>query len=251
MILALMVVAASCKKNNNDPGKNPSYLNISLTDAPANYDAVNIDIVSVGVNVGNGWYDFPLENPGLYDLIALSNGTSALLVSGISVPSGRISQMRLHLGNNSTIVVDGVTHDLKTPSGQTSGYKVKMTADIEPGVTYAVLIDFDATRSIVKQGNGSYLLKPVCYGSLVENIGQIDGTTVPAAGGNIASAWNATDTFSVQVNQATGYFLINSLVPGNYTVRVYAFPPYMDTTLVNIPVNLAQVTHLGVINLDQ
>ncbi len=252
MILAIALVAVSCNKKNNDgSGNNPSYLTLRLTDAPAAYDAVNIDIQLVGVHVDSGWYTFTLQNPGVFDLIALSNGTSALLVSNISVPSGTINQMRLHLGNNNTIVVDGVTHALITPSGQTSGYKVKMNSIIQPGASYVVMIDFDASKSIVKQGNGSYLLKPVVYGNLVENIGQIDGTVVPSTGGNLASAWNATDTLSVFINQVSGYFLINSLVPGNYTVKITANTPYKDTTLLNIPVSLGQVTHLDSIHLAQ
>ncbi len=252
MILAIMLVAGSCKKNSNDSSANKtSYLTLRLTDAPANYDAVNIDIQSIGVQVDSGWSNFNLPNPGVFDLISLSNGTSLLLVSNIGVPAGTINQMRLHLGNNNTIVVDGVSHNLQTPSGQTSGYKVKMNASIQPGASYVVMIDFDASKSIVKEGNGNYLLKPVVYGNLVANIGQIDGTVVPSTGGNLASAWNATDTLSVFINQVSGYFLINSLVPGTYTVKITANSPYRDTTLLNIPVTLQHVTHLDSIHLGQ
>lgn len=252
MILAITLVAGSCKKNSNDSSANKtSYLTLRLTDAPANYDAVNIDIQSIGVQVDSGWSNFNLPNPGVFDLISLSNGTSVLLVSNIGVPAGTINQMRLHLGNNNTIVVDGVSHNLHTPSGQTSGYKVKMNASIQPGASYVVMIDFDASKSIVKQGNGNYLLKPVVYGNLVANIGQIDGTVVPSTGGNLASAWNATDTLSVFINQVSGYFLINSLVPGTYTVKITANSPYRDTTLLNIPVTLQHVTHLDSIHLGQ
>jgi hypothetical protein len=252
IVMATVVIAVSCKKSSsNSTTMQPSYLTIRLTDAPAVYDAVNIDILTVGVHVDSGWYDFSLQNPGLYDLINLSNGTTALLVTGVSVPAGTINQMRLILGTANTITVDGVTNNLQTPSGQSSGIKVKMNATIAPGVTYAVLIDFNAEKSIVKQGNGSYLLKPVVYGNLVANIGQIDGTVVPVAGGNFASAWNATDTFNVYINHATGYFLINSLVPGSYTMKITAFPPYLDTTFINVPVSLAKVTHLDTIHLVQ
>lgn len=252
MIMAITLVAGSCKKNSNDSSANKtSYLTLRLTDAPANYDAVNIDIQSIGVQVDSGWSNFNLPNPGVFDLISLSNGTSVLLVSNIGVPAGTINQMRLHLGNNNTIVVDGVSHNLQTPSGQTSGYKVKMNASIQPGASYVVMIDFDASKSIVKEGNGNYLLKPVVYGNLVANIGQIDGTVVPSTGGNLASAWNATDTLSVFINQVSGYFLINSLVPGTYTVKITANSPYRDTTLLNIPVTLQHVTHLDSIHLGQ
>lgn len=252
MILAIALVAVSCSKKNNDTTvNNPSYLTLKLTDAPAYYNAVNIDIQSVGVHVDSGWYEFILPNPGVFDLISLSNGTSELLISNATVPAGTINQMRLHLGTNNTIVVDGVTHDLKTPSGQTSGYKVKMNATIQPGASYVVLIDFDAAKSIVKEGNGNYLLKPVVQGNMVADIGQIDGTVVPFTGGSLASAWNATDTSNVFINQVSGYFLINSLVPGNYTVKITAILPYRDTTLLNIPVSLGQVTHLDSIHLVQ
>jgi hypothetical protein len=253
MLLAMVFIAGSCKKDNNDNtgGGTPATLTIMLTDAPAGYDAVNIDILSVGVHVDSGWYDFDLENPGIFNLIDLSNGNTALLVSGVTVPAGTITQMRLHLGDNNTVVVDGNSFALKTPSGQTSGYKVKMNAAIHSGVTYQVLIDFDAAKSVVKQGNGNYLLKPVCYGNLMANIGQIDGTVVPAAGGNIASAWNATDTLSVFVDQQTGYFLINSLVPGAYMVRITANLPYIDTTFASVAVAAGQVTHLDSIHLAQ
>ena len=252
MILAIVLVGASCSKKNAESSvAKPVTLTFRLSDAPAVYDAVNIDILSIGVNVDSGWFNFNLQNPGIFDLISLSSGTSALLVSNVSVPAGTINQLRLHLGTNNTIVVDGVTHNLVTPSGQTSGYKVNMTSAIQAGGTYVVMIDFDAAKSIVKQGNGTYLLKPVCRGSLVEDVGHIDGTVIPVTGGNFASAWNATDTLNVFINQSTGFFLINNLVPGHYTVKITANPPYRDTTFTNVPVTLQTVTHIDSIHLTQ
>jgi hypothetical protein len=249
MILALAMITVACKKDDETNNAQPATLKIMLTDAPAGYDEVNIDIQSVGVEVGGTWYDFNLQVPGIYDLIKLSNGTVALLVQSAAVPAGTISQMRLHLGDSNTIVVNGVKSDLKTPSGQSSGYKVKMNASILAGAAYQVLIDFDASRSIVEQGNGNYLLKPVVYGNLVTNIGQIDGTVVPATGGSVALAYNASDTMSVFINQATGYFLINSLVPGSYNVKITAVAPYRDTTIVNVPVTAGYLTPLHTITL--
>lgn len=252
LIAAIALITFSCNKEddgNNNGSK--STLKILLTDAPATYNAVNVDIQSVGVCVDSTWFYFDLETPGIYDLISLSNGTSALLVSNVTVPSGIITQMRLFLGDSNSIVVDSVTYDLKTPSAQTSGYKVKINAPISAGATYQVLLDFDAARSIVEQGNGKYLLKPVVTGSLLENIGQLDGTVVPSIGGTVAQAWNATDTFSVFIDQATGFFLINSLEPGSYSVKITAVTPYLDTTFTNVPVTAGQVTHLDSIFLAQ
>lgn len=252
MILITVVISFSCKKDktDNNNGK-PATLTVLLTDSPVDYNEVNVDVRSVGVHLSGNWYDFSLPHQEIFNLISLSNGTTALLVSGVSVPAGTIDQMRLQLGDSNTVVVDGLTHALKTPSGQTSGYKVKMNAVFEPGGTYQVLLDFDAARSVVREGNGDYLLKPVVNGNLVTSIGKIDGIVVPEAAGKIASAWSLTDTLSVYIDNTTGYFLINSLLPGTYKVKITANAPFVDTLIENVPVLAGQVTHLDSIHPGQ
>ena len=74
MILAIVLVAASCSKKNTESSvAKPVTLTFRLTYAPAVYDAVNIDILSIGVNVDSGCFNFNLQNPGIFDLISLSN----------------------------------------------------------------------------------------------------------------------------------------------------------------------------------
>ena len=50
---------------------------------------------------------------------------------------------------------------LTTPSAQHSGLKLNVHAELTEGITYKILLDFDAARSIVKTGSGAYNLKPV------------------------------------------------------------------------------------------
>ena len=77
------------------------------------------------------------------------------------IPEGYLSQMRMILGENNEIVIDGDTLDLETPSAQQSGLKFNVQADIIEDETFSMLIDFDAEKSVVEKGNGEYLLKPV------------------------------------------------------------------------------------------
>ncbi len=58
-------------------------------------------------------------------------------------------------------MVDSVLHELKTPSAQQSGLKINVHADISNVDVFNLLIDFDAEESVVEQGNGGYILKPV------------------------------------------------------------------------------------------
>ena len=60
-----------------------------------------------------------------------------------------ISQFRFILGDNNTVVVDGITYPLKAPSGQQSGFKVNVDETLTEGVKYEVWTDFDVQKSIV------------------------------------------------------------------------------------------------------
>lgn len=105
------------------------------------------------------------KNFGALDLMALSRGLP-LPLTEFNIPDGvKIHQIRLILKNEGNLIVtlDDVQHDLKTPSAQKSGLKIIINEPIEfeAPFTYSFLIDFNAAKSIVAQGNGGFLLKPV------------------------------------------------------------------------------------------
>ena len=147
MLLGLALGFSACDKN-DDNSTGTSRMEVRLTDAPGDYDKVLIDIRSVEIHTdanatdnSSGWTTLANINPGVYNLLDFSNGKDTLLAAS-NLPAGRISQIRLVLGeNNSLVLKDGSTKALKTPSGQTSGLKVKIDADLVPDVTYVVLLD--------------------------------------------------------------------------------------------------------------
>ncbi len=145
--------------SNNNEGN--AKLAIRLTDAPGDYDAVFIDVQEVVIKYNGGQDDVTLGiNAGIYDLLELTAGVNVLLFND-EVPAGNISQIRLVLGNQNTIVVDGQPLPLDTPSAQQSGLKIQVNETLEPGILYEFMLDFDVDKSIVAQGNGGYSLKPV------------------------------------------------------------------------------------------
>jgi len=162
LILLAVVLFAACSDENNGTG----MLNVYLTDAPATYDAVLIDLQGLRINASSdstsesGWQNLTLDTMGQIDLLMLTGGNSILLTED-ELPTGRINQMRMILGSNNEIVVDGDTLDLETPSAQQSGLKFNIHADIVDGETYSMTLDFDAEKSVVENGNGGYSLKPV------------------------------------------------------------------------------------------
>lgn len=136
-------------------------LNIRLTDAPIDLDEVNIDLKQVVVKGPDGTQEIPLEtNAGIYDLLDLQNGIDALIANA-DLLLDQITEVRLILGENNTVVVDNATYELKIPSGSQSGLKIKVCLDLTDMPEYDLLLDFDAAASVHATGNGKYIMKPV------------------------------------------------------------------------------------------
>ena len=161
MILGAFALLISCAKDDTGVRPSNSAIQINLTDAPGDYDQVNIDLVQVRIKMkqGGSWQDVT-TNTGVYDLLQLTNGVDTTVVND-SVPTGDIQQIRFVLGTNNTIMVDSVLYPLATPSAWQSGLKLNLNKATNRDSITNVLIDFDAAVSIVEQGNGNYSLKPV------------------------------------------------------------------------------------------
>lgn len=159
LFLSATLVITACSKNNEN---GTSTLNVRLTDAPASYTEVNVDIKEVRVkfeddSTDNGWQTLT-TNAGIYNLLAFQNGVDTLLATG-TVSTGIVKQIRFVLGMNNTVLVDGVVYPLTVPSGAESGLKIKINKDIRQPLE-TLVIDFDAALSI-KEENDGYKLRPV------------------------------------------------------------------------------------------
>jgi len=234
-LLALITLVslsfAACKKDNGSSSSRAA-LKVLLTDDPADYDQVNIDVQSIEIHTNNGgWIELD-GYPGIYNLLDLTNGIDTLIADD-SIPAGTISQVRLKLGSNNTIMVDSVIYPLEVPSGYTSGLKINVHQVVTGGTSYTLLLDFDAGHSIVETGNGEYKLKPVIHGQFINAVstdGTITGVVMPPASNAFVSATNATDSTSTYIDPITGNYLLQNLTPGSYTIWINANTPYNDTT---------------------
>ena len=145
-----------------------SSYGLYLTDAPGNYQEVNVNII--GAKEGSdslGWRQLNII-PGIYNLLALSNGIDTLLTND-TVPPGQISQIRLILADTgNTVEVDSVFYPLKTPSAQQSGLKINVHATLLPNIHYIVLLDFDAGKSVIETGKNTFILKPVIKSTVTQ-----------------------------------------------------------------------------------
>lgn len=240
--VAVLLTLWACKKDN---AERTATLHVRLTDAPAVYDSVIVDIISVMVHSDQtGWVTMNMPAPGRYNLLQFTNGMDTLIAT-TTIPTGRVSQIRLILGSNNSITKNGVTYPLTVPSGSESGLKLQIKKDIVEGVTNIIQLDFDAGRSIVETGNGEFKLKPVIRAITTGIDGSIRGAIQPFVPA-IAFAYAGNDTFTSQVDTSGG-FLISGVPAGTYTVCVHPDTLYNDTCISNVVVTVNNQTNVGTI----
>jgi hypothetical protein len=243
VMIAASFFLSACNDERN------ARIEVRLTDAPGDYEEVNIDIQGVEIHTdGGGWLDLNV-NSGVYSLLELTNGLDTLLGT-LELPPGRISQIRLVLGDNNTIQVDGETFELSTPSAMQSGLKLNLQANLQEGITYRVLLDFDVARSIVTTGDDGYILKPVIRAISEATSGAIKGSVSVAASSPAVYAIIAPDTLGTTFADSTGAFLIKGLPAGTYTVSFAPASGYVITDKTGVIVTIGNVTDLGVVTVE-
>ena len=145
--------------NTTDPSSETIF-NIRMTDAPMMVEEVNVDLEMVVIKGTNDADSIFLgTNAGIYNLLDFQNGIDTLIASS-TITLDTVKQIRLILGEENTVKVDGVLHELKTPSAQQSGLKIKVDIPLDSLNVYNLLLDFDAEESVKETGN-SFMLKPV------------------------------------------------------------------------------------------
>lgn len=238
---ALVACGGGSKASSSSTGTSTTtstagVLNVALTDSPAcGFDAVNVTVTKVMVNKSDtasdtdpNWITLPIIPARKINLLTLTNGVLDNMVTS-SLDAGHYGQVRLGLDANSsgtanTVVRNGAATELSldTPSAVTAGLKINGGFDITAGATTSLVIDFDACKSVVGKGDGSYALKPVL--TLVP--AALNGISGVVAAGSLPrhvmvyAEQNGQIVASATPDLQTGVFLVSHLAEGNYDVVV-------------------------------
>lgn len=215
-------------------------LNVAMTDSPAcGFDHVYVTVSKVRVNMSSqagdndgGWSDITLAAPRRIDLLTLTNGVLTTL-GQTTLPAGQYQQVRLVLAQNQSagtpanaVVVSGTTVEqaLSTPSATQSGLKIVRPFTVPANETVDLVLDFNACKSVVQQGNGSYALKPVVTATPTTVSGRIEGYVPTAQAGAAVYAEQSARVVSGTVADSTGHFVLAPLVQssanGNYDIVI-------------------------------
>ena len=237
-------------------GGGTGTMSLSITDATTDeYKAVYVTIEEVSVHVGGNEHNDSnwevVGSPGkTYNLLDLVNGVIEQL-GIIELQAGHYTQMRLIIGEvpddginllsethpyaNYIINSSDEKYELKIPSGLQTGIKIIHGFDINEDQTTELILDFDASRSIVKAGaSGQWLLKPTIkmideYSKSIINGTVSDDSQTPLEGALVSvqifdpGAEDEKDKVVVQASTITdenGNYKI-LVQPGAYNIVAY------------------------------
>ncbi|UKM65393.1 DUF4382 domain-containing protein [Flavobacteriaceae bacterium GSB9] len=250
----------SCTDNDSE---STSRVKLTLVDAPGDYQEVNVEIMDIQYNATDteeGWKSFISESgyPINVDLTELIAGNSLLLTDQI-IPSGMMKQIRLILGENNTLKIEGNDDliPLDTPSALQSGLKLNLDTELEAGFSYNFILDWNVQESVVDAGTtGMYNLKPVIKVNAEVNSGSISGMVVETVEEVLVSKGNVivevytlddvliTDTMTDEL----GKFLVQGLEGGSYKLKI-SVEGYQDYESGEIVVTVGEILDAGTIEL--
>ena len=240
VLITLSLLIAGCDSS-SDPTETTGTFNVRITDAPAAFDAVNITFSEVSVNKSGGSAIVVSDSTQTINLIEWSNGLSTPLGS-IELEAGTYNQIRLII-DSASVTIDGVESAVTVPSGAQTGLKLTHQFILEAGSTYDLMIDFDASRSVVRTGplaNPTYSLKPTIRLVAMPTTGSISGTVSTPVNDPVALAMSGTDTVTtVFVDTMSGEFQLAFLEAGSYDVVVEdSTGARFDSSAVEVSVGL-------------
>jgi len=225
-------------------GSSTGTLNLGLTDASVD-DAKAVVVEFTGVQLQSAGgdridHDFIDEltgdpAPRLIDLMALTGGTTELLLDGVTLNAGRYNWVRLKVNAERGVIdsyidlLDDSRHSLYIPSGNQTGLKLNRGFDVPEGEMASFTIDFDLRKSVHNPAglDDDYILRPT--------LRLVDDDTAGALTGTVASGVITADP-----DDCTGM---------EYVGAVYVFSrgdAVDDVDGTRDPVTSAKVTNDGI-----
>ena len=253
----LSVVFISCNKELGSEstsvpaGKNE--LKVMLTDDPSTiFDSIFIDIQHVEVKVeranGSEHWDTLSIRAGVYNILRFRNGLDTLLAVGY-VPDGEIEKIRVTLGNNNYVVLNGVTIPLALHHNTIT---VKIDGDVDhlDPDHLRLWLDFDGHGSI-RFHNGRLELDLRIGHFCHNNSGELEGRIKPSAAFPVlVRAVSGTDTL-IAIPEHDGEFKIRGIRSGTVKLIINPSNGYRDSVINNIPIRRGEDTEIGTVILQR
>ncbi len=214
----------SCEPADSNP---TSLLNVILIDAPAQWDSVFVEVEGVDIEMQVLGRESETETfflpyslgDKVIEVSALIAG-EGLLLGRDELPVGKIISATFRIGDSHSLFLDGDRYVLPLANGGMTEIPLELEMDLEQGIAYDLILDFDLEKSIRVLSESPLVLELDPKLSAVSGIGTGDlkGSISPTTLRPALYAITSGDSVNTHIN-SSGSFLFR-LPAGIYTVYV-------------------------------
>jgi hypothetical protein len=254
----------ACQKSSSKTSSVPAgqqKFNMYLTDGPVNFQAVNIDIKSIIVQLktdscsASGFVGsdstFPCYHwdtlniaSGVYNILNFQNGADTLF-SSTNIEQGTIVKIKIILGPNNSVTADSVNFPLALPWGNTFEVVLNGGCQQVDANTLALWLDFDAAHSIIEVRHQEFVLFPYLRLFTPQTTGTLEGAVLPNVADAFVSVVSGQDTM-IALPGRDGRWEVRGIKETSVNVTYYATGNgYSDTTFSNVQITPGSTTNLG------
>ncbi len=194
IVVGMLVSLISCNRGEEESRGTPQQVEVRMTDSPANYAALDVEITGVDVYIENkGWVQLSSQNQ-IVNVLSLTNGKSVQLGQNTFFETGVFQKVKINFGEKhglwiygdltANTPIAGINLNNKTKVEMYwAGPKeiiVELDANTEAQNEIIILLDFDVAKSIIESGN-SYMINPIIKHLKDANTGiegSVSGTSV-------------------------------------------------------------------------
>lgn len=256
----LVLFFSACEKTKDNAMNEKGSMNVRMTDAPAEYEALMITVTKVEIlHESEGWIDLK-TNQQTMNVLDLRDGKETFIASKSDLSTGLYTKMRVTFDQDAELMVqgEGGLGGLNGSGLITLNWKSEKTVEIElnqrieAGAEASILLDFDVARSILQVGN-EYFIQPSLRFVRNEKTGlrgKIDGEAkafVQVKNGDLvaSTAADLDGDFSVKGLEAGSYDLVIDFVE-----EIDGQVQNRQKTIRGIVVVNGEITQMGSLKLD-
>ncbi|WP_455169098.1 DUF4382 domain-containing protein [Aegicerativicinus sediminis] len=144
------------------PPQESTNISVTLESSLASYDALNVEISDVLVKTkDNGaapdcWISLHANGLGNINLLELTNGSNLMIVNNLPVKTSEIYEVRLVLGNNNTVIIDGQSYSVSAPENHQEGLSVPSIHLLKGGNNYTINLKVNIDNAVVENSVNNY-----------------------------------------------------------------------------------------------
>jgi len=166
IVLSLFLMTSCSNELETETFENSTLVTVKLQGTPSTLSKANLEVVDIQLRVledesnPNAWVSLNTVNTGIHDLTKITDNTVVTLVDFEEIPSEFIYNIKLVLGDNNTMVKNGLEYVLDMAPEYNNASVNIVGKQLMSNKIYDFVLVFDVDGSIEMSSEGNANLNP-------------------------------------------------------------------------------------------